>query len=180
MNPDAFSRGLQMDNVDRAIRSRIMASVPQRDTKPELLLRHALHRRGLRYLLHDKRLVGHPDLLFPKFQVAVFVHGCYWHSHGCRFSTVPATRKDFWEQKFRANRERDARTSTHLLAEGWRVLIVWECAMKPDLAAVERVAATTHEWIIGAARYAEIGVDGALVQNERHFPKPLRRGAPLR
>lgn len=137
-----------MDIVDKETRSRIMRSVPQRDTAPEVRLRHALHRLGFRYRLHGAHLPGRPDLIFPKYEAAVFVHGCYWHAHGCRYSTRPATRAEFWESKFRANKARDARVVSELLAMGWRVLLVWECAMKPAREEVlQQVAAAVSSWL---------------------------------
>ena len=135
-----------MDTVDKATRSKIMASVGQKDTGPETLLRSALHKRGLRYRLHDRSLPGSPDLVFPHFNAVIFVHGCYWHSHGCYRSTIPKSRRDFWSKKFKANQERDERKIRNLIEDGWRVLIVWECALvgksrKPIDSVVDAVAA---------------------------------------
>ena len=107
-----------------------MKSVPQKDTKPEMRLRKALHGMGFRYRLHDKRLPGSPDLVFPKLKAVIFVHGCFWHRHGCKQTTTPATRKDFWEAKFNANVERDNKNVRELEEAGWRVMIVWECELK--------------------------------------------------
>jgi DNA mismatch endonuclease, patch repair protein len=118
-----------MDTVDRETRSRIMASVGQKNTGAEMLLRRALHGIGLRYRLHDHSLPGSPDLVFPRFRAVVFVHGCYWHSHGCSRSTVPKSRQEFWAEKFQANRARDERNVDSLVVQGWRVLTVWECAV---------------------------------------------------
>ena len=118
-----------MDTVDKETRSRIMASVGQKNTGPETSLRVALHRAGLRYRLHDRRLPGTPDLVFPKYRAVIFVHGCYWHSHGCYKSTVPKTRQAFWVKKFKANKERDERKLRQLHELGWRVMVVWECAL---------------------------------------------------
>jgi DNA mismatch endonuclease, patch repair protein len=103
-------------------RSKIMASVGQRNTDAEMLLRTALHRVGLRYRLHDRSLSGSPDLGFPRFRAAVFVHGCYWHSHGCYRSTVTKSRREFWTSKFEENRVRDARNIKALVEDKWRVL----------------------------------------------------------
>lgn len=120
-----------MDNVDKATRARIMAKVGQRDTKPELCLRSILHGLGLRYRLHDRTLPGTPDIVFPKYKSVVFVHGCFWHAHeGCKYATIPKTRKDFWLEKFAANRKRDRKNYDALLNGGWKVLVVWECAIK--------------------------------------------------
>jgi DNA mismatch endonuclease (patch repair protein) len=118
-----------MDTVDRQTRSKIMASVRHKDTGAELILRRALHKIGLRYRLQDRTLPGSPDLVFPRFHAVVFVHGCYWHSHGCYRSTVPKSRHEFWTEKFQANRSRDARNERLLLKNGWRVLTVWECVL---------------------------------------------------
>ncbi len=119
-----------MDTVDKATRSRIMSLVGQKDTGPEIILRSALHKLGVRYRLHDKSLPGSPDLVFPRYRAVVFVHGCYWHSHGCYRSTIPKTRRRFWQSKFLANKERDERNVRLLKESGWRVMIVWECIVR--------------------------------------------------
>lgn len=109
----------------------MMANIRGKDTKPELLLRKAMHARGFRFRLHDGRLPGSPDLVFPRYRAAVFVHGCFWHRHeGCRFATTPATRPEFWAEKFQANVARDRKHEAALLAANWRVSIVWECDIK--------------------------------------------------
>lgn len=146
-----------MDTVDKATRSRIMAKVGQRDTGPELRLRLALHRRGFRYLLHDRKLPGSPDLVFPKYGAVVFVHGCFWHDHGCKYSTKPATRKAFWDEKFAANRERDKRKSGEIRKLGWRVLVVWECALKDAAAESTRTVERVARWLESRRGYGEIG-----------------------
>jgi DNA mismatch endonuclease (patch repair protein) len=107
-----------------------MRSVPQKNTTPELHLRKALHAMGFRYRLNDRKLPGSPDLVFPKYRAVIFVHGCFWHRHGCRYTTTPATRREFWEAKFKANMERDEEKERKLQDAGWRVKIVWECELK--------------------------------------------------
>lgn len=147
-----------MDTVDKATRSRIMALVGRRDTGPEMRLRLALHRMGFRYRLHDKRLPGSPDIVFPKFGAVVFVHGCFWHSHGCRYSTKPATRQKFWQDKFAANRKRDTRKTNELKVNGWRVLVVWECALKArDEAIFQRTVDSVANWLTSTEVCGEIG-----------------------
>lgn len=112
----------------------MMANIRGKDTKPELLLRKAMHARGFRFRLHDQRLPGSPDLVFPRYGAVVFVHGCFWHRHeGCRFATTPATRPDFWAEKFQANVARDRKYEAALLAANWRIAIVWECDIKGSL-----------------------------------------------
>jgi DNA mismatch endonuclease (patch repair protein) len=118
-----------MDIVDRATRSRMMSGIRGKDTKPELQVRSFLHRAGLRFRLHVK-LPGKPDLVFPRFRTAVFVHGCFWHRHeGCRFAATPASNALFWQKKFTENVVRDARKEKQLADLGWRVLIVWACQL---------------------------------------------------
>lgn len=125
------TRFTAMDCYDEAKRSDIMSRIRSKDTKPELLVRKLLFHAGFRYRLHVKTLPGHPDVVLPRRKVVVFVHGCFWHGHaGCPKATVPATRGEFWEAKIRGNRERDEREIEALLAAGWRVLVVWQCACK--------------------------------------------------
>lgn len=125
-----------MGNPSENDRSRIMRSVKQRDTAPELLLRRALHRAGGRYRLHVRSLPGSPDIVFPRRKLAVFVHGCFWHAHDCPAGRPPATRTDYWIPKLRANKARDARKVAELEASGWRVETIWACDLKHDLAAI--------------------------------------------
>ncbi|MCH7778553.1 MAG: DNA mismatch endonuclease Vsr [Gemmatimonadetes bacterium] len=140
-----------MDRFDKDTRSRIMARIGRKNTKPEILLRTALHKIGLRYRLHDNDLPGSPDIVFPRFNAVIFIHGCYWHSHGCYRSTVPKTRRDFWTAKFAENRNRDARNVGLLINQGWRVLTVWECALVGKNAEpAEDIADAARVWLHGA------------------------------
>ena len=142
------------DIVDPATRSRMMAGIRSRGTKPELTLRLALHARGLRYGLHNGGLPGTPDLVFRRFKAVCFVHGCYWHRHaGCRYTTTPATRTRFWQTKFAENVERDRRNRRDLLDAGWRVAIVWECALRNDRES--QTAPEVEEWLRGNEREFE-------------------------
>ena len=137
------------DTFDSATRSRIMARVQSRNTGPELILRRALHARGLRYKLHDSALPGRPDLVFPRFRAVCFVHGCFWHRHeGCRRTTTPATNREYWERKFEANVRRDRNHRAALLDAGWRVGVIWECALRPKRR-LEEVAVGVEEWLKG-------------------------------
>jgi len=107
-----------------------MAAIKGSHTKPELLIRRALHAAGLRYRLHSKDLPGKPDLVFPRHRAVVFVHGCFWHQHDCHLFRWPATRTDFWREKIGRNVVNDERAARSLLENGWRVAHVWECALK--------------------------------------------------
>ncbi|KQT83117.1 endonuclease [Aurantimonas sp. Leaf443] len=112
-----------------------MAKVRGKNTKPELVVRRALHALGLRFRLHRRDLPGRPDIVLPRHRLAIFVHGCFWHRHeGCRMASTPKTRRDFWEAKFEANVQRDRRNLETLQELGWRPEIVWECeSRKADL-----------------------------------------------
>lgn len=108
-----------------------MAGIRGKDTKPELILRKALHAKGFRFRLHDKRLPGRPDIVLPKWNVAIEVHGCFWHRHeGCRYATIPKTRPEFWAEKFAANVARDRRNLETLQEAGWRTAVIWECGLR--------------------------------------------------
>ena len=107
-----------------------MSGIKGRDTKPELMIRTALFREGFRYRLNNSHLPGKPDILFPRYNAAVLVHGCFWHGHDCELFKWPRTRAEFWKSKITSNRERDNRTEQQLWELGWRTLLVWECALK--------------------------------------------------
>jgi len=108
-----------------------MSRVRQKDTAPELALRKRLHAAGFRYVLHSSALPGRPDLAFPMYRTAIFVHGCFWHGHDCRAGRAPSSNKQYWVDKIAANQERDLRQGDELKARGWRVITVWECQTKP-------------------------------------------------
>ena len=126
-----------VDTVSPDIRSRIMAQVKSKDTKPEMTVRRLLHGLGYRYRLHRRDLPGRPDLVFPSRRRIVFVNGCFWHRHSsCSRATVPVTNREFWSEKFERNRDRDRRNYVLLADRGWEVMIVWECELRdlPKLA----------------------------------------------
>ena len=123
-----------VDVVDAATRSRMMSKIRSQDTKPELIVRRHLHARGLRYVLGGAGLPGRPDLVFPKWKVAVFVHGCFWHWHACHLSRLPASNRKFWRAKLNINQTRDAVSLLSLLSAGWRVATIWECSLRGTVA----------------------------------------------
>ncbi|TFI57516.1 DNA mismatch endonuclease Vsr [Sphingomonas parva] len=132
------------DSLSAEQRSERMSRIRSKDTSPELSLRKALHALGLRFLVHDKRLPGKPDIVLPRFKTVVLVHGCFWHRHsGCKVATTPKSNTGFWQEKFDRNVQRDARNVAAIEAEGWRVIVVWECELgspyKAD-AAARRIA----------------------------------------
>lgn len=118
------------DTLTKAERSALMAKIKATNTKPEVFVRSALHRAGFRFRLYTKGLPGRPDVVLPKHGVVVFVHGCFWHRHGCSLSSESATRRKFWREKFERNVARDARNARALRRLGWRVLTIWECALR--------------------------------------------------
>ncbi|MEQ5786831.1 DNA mismatch endonuclease Vsr [Erythrobacter sp. NFXS35] len=116
-----------------------MASVSGKDTKPEMIVRRRLHRLGFRYRLHRRDLPGSPDLVFPTRRKVVFVHGCYWHGHGCRWGKLPKSNQIYWRSKIEANRDRDSRNIADLRKMGWSSLVVWQCALRAEDAAINAI-----------------------------------------
>lgn len=108
----------------------MMSGIRGKDTKPEIMLRKALHKAGIRYRLHRAELPGRPDLVLPRYRAAIFVHGCFWHMHDCHLFKWPGTRTEFWQDKIRGNAARDHRNEAALKERGWRTLQIWECALK--------------------------------------------------
>lgn len=145
------------DVVSPAVRSRMMAGIRGRDTRPELVLRSGLHRMGFRFRLHARELPGKPDMVLPKWGAVIFAHGCFWHGHDCTLFRWPGTRQEFWRAKIEGNRARDAGAVQALRAAGWRVLTVWECALKGagrmELPALLEACAA---WLRGTEPCAEI------------------------
>ena len=121
------------DVVSVATRSQMMSGIKGKNTKPELIVRSYLHKQGFRFRLHPSRLPGVPDLILPKYKAAIFVHGCFWHQHSkCKFATTPKTNAEFWRLKLSGNVVRDAKVTAMLEAEGWRVIVIWECQVNED------------------------------------------------
>lgn len=146
-----------VDVVDRQTRSRMMSGIRGTNTKPELMVRKSLHSRGFRYRLHAKDIPGKPDLVLPKYRTVIFVHGCFWHRHDCTLFRWPKTREAFWRDKLTKNTERDKRNVATLLSEGWRVLVIWECALKgADPSHQEATIDKAKQFIVGASDYQEL------------------------
>lgn len=121
------------DHVDSRTRSAIMSKVRSKNTKPEIEVRRALHKAGFRFRLHRPDLPGKPDLVFPRHRLALFVHGCFWHRHGCNRTTMPATNTEFWFNKFCRTLERDRRALKELEAIGWASAVIWECQIEAGI-----------------------------------------------
>ena len=130
-----------VDTLSPAERSERMSRIRSRDTKPEMLLRKALHALGFRFRLGDKKLTGKPDIVLPRHRTIIFVHGCFWHRHaGCKVANTPKTNVDFWEDKFARNVSRDKRVIAEAEALGWTVLVAWECEVNSREKAADAAA----------------------------------------
>lgn len=136
-----------VDVVDNATRSRMMSGIRGRNTKPEILIRSLLHRQGFRFRLHVRDMPGKPDIVLPRFRAVIFVHGCFWHGHNCPLFKLPGTRPDFWREKIERNQKNDRRAKETLLASGWRVGIIWECAVRGAGKNIEGVAQSLAGWL---------------------------------
>ena len=144
------------------IRSKNMAAIRSRDTSPELIVRRRLHARGYRFRLHVKDLPGTPDLVFPKFRAVIFIHGCFWHRHGCSLFRVPRTRTEFWDTKLTGNAARDRRDLASLKGLSWRTAVVWECSLRGKTRIpAEVVTDFLSEWLQSDRQSLEVAASAA-------------------
>ena len=135
-----------MDTLTLSLRSHCMSRIRGKNTKPEILVRKGLHARGFRFRLHNKKLPGSPDIVLPRYGVAIMVNGCFWHGHkGCRYATKPKTNIEFWETKIVRNRHRDEVTTAHLEALGWTVITIWECELRTSSLLDDRLNTLAEE-----------------------------------
>lgn len=140
-----------VDIVEKSVRSKMMSSIRGKNTKPEMLLRRFLHARGYRYRLHVRALPGSPDLVLRKFNLIIFVHGCFWHQHdGCRYAYTPDEKRDKWQEKFAGTLQRDKSHLSQLMGAGWRVFIIWECGL------TKGKPVRSLDWLPGAIADMEI------------------------
>lgn len=145
------------DIVDKKTRSRMMAGIRSRDTRPERVIRSLLHISGYRFRLHSSKVPGHPDLVLPKFNAVIHIHGCFWHGHDCGLYHLPQTRKEFWKEKIRQNRKRDRIVLKATLGMGRRHLTIWECAFRgPRQLGLDGTIERASRWIDGSQRSATI------------------------
>lgn len=157
----------------------MMAGIRARDTQPEMLLRHLLFARGLRYRLHDPKLSGRPDMVFPRYHAVVFVNGCFWHGHECHLFKWPGTNREFWKTKIGRNQERDHVVQKRLTETGWRVLTVWECALRDGTEAELGILADhVVQWLQSAqtGSLADIAADTGF---KDEVPSDFRRSDSL-
>lgn len=119
------------DIYSKAKRSEIMSKISGKETKPEILVRKFLFSKGFRYRKNDKRFLGKPDIVLPKYKMVIFIHGCFWHHHkNCSKSSLPQTNRDFWKNKIQGNVERDKLNKKKLKELGWKIIVLWQCRMK--------------------------------------------------
>ena len=134
------------DRLNPIQRHHCMSCIRGKNTKPEILVRKGLHARGFRCRLHNKKLPGSPDIVLPKYGVAIMINGCFWHGHrGCKYATYPKSNVEFWEAKIARNRHRDEVTNAHLEALGWHVITVWECELRGKSIVTSRLDALAEE-----------------------------------
>jgi DNA mismatch endonuclease (patch repair protein) len=130
-----------VDRVSEETRSYIMSTVASKNTGPEISVRKTLHRLGYRYRLHKKTLPGSPDIAFPKKKKVVFVHGCFWHGHNCKYGRLPKSKTAYWNVKIEVNKERDHRNILKLKDLGWKSMIVWQCQLKDMTTTIKKLVA---------------------------------------
>lgn len=136
------------DIVDKKTRSRMMSGIRSRNTCIEITVRKRLFSLGFRYRINDRRLPGKPDMVFPKYRAVIFTHGCFWHGHGCKYFRLPSSNRDFWQAKIDRNQKRDEEVVALLHENGWRVAIVWECALRQKhLSELDAVTRLLSDWL---------------------------------
>lgn len=135
------------DVVDAETRSRMMSGIRGKNTKPEILIRSLLHKDGYRFRLHDKALPGKPDIVLKRYGAVIFVHGCFWHRHLCHLFKWPKSRAEFWKEKLNGNHKRDQENIRSLTSLGWRVCVVWDCAIKGAGRDIDPVVQCITDWI---------------------------------
>ena len=150
-----------VDVVTPQKRSEMMSAIRGTNTRPELTVRKGLHALGFRYRLHDRKVPGKPDMVFPRYRAVILVHGCFWHQHDCHLFKWPQTRTEFWAHKIKSNRDRDRNVLSLLKADGWRVLTVWECALKG------KTRLQPDELIDSIGSWLESGDDGKEIEGRR-------------
>lgn len=145
------------DIVSPEVRSRMMAGIRGKDTKPEMFIRSGLHRLGFRFRLHDRHLPGRPDMVLRRYNAVIFINGCFWHGHDCHLFRWPGSRRKFWRAKIIRNREIDEIAVRGLGGEGWRVLTLWECALKGRTRLQsDKVLETISDWLLSPRRSREV------------------------
>jgi DNA mismatch endonuclease (patch repair protein) len=136
-----------VDIVNKSTRRKMMSGIKGKNTKPELLVRSSLHHRGFRFRIHDNKVPGKPDLVLKKYNTVIFVHGCFWHKHNCHLFKWPKTNQEFWRNKIERNWLNDQKVVDELLSSGWRVCIIWECALKGKYSDLNTAINYVTDWL---------------------------------
>ncbi|MDR1618936.1 MAG: very short patch repair endonuclease [Treponema sp.] len=166
-----------MDTVSPEKRSKIMSGIRSRNTMPEIIIRKGLFHQGFRYRINDKTVFGKPDIVLKKYHTAIFIHGCFWHGHaGCRNFKIPSSNSAFWTNKIDTNRKRDAEVLNYLHATGWRICIIWECAIrgKKQLSLLDDTINKIARWILSDEIWLEVTSESYNLSQEPFFPVPDR------
>ena len=146
-----------VDVVSKEKRSKMMSGIRYKDTKPEIKIRKVLHAKGFRYSLHNSKLPGKPDIVLPKYNAIIFINGCFWHQHNCHLFKWPSTRTEFWREKISGNKDRDKQNILKLKESSWRILTIWECAIKgKNKRSFDDVIDITSNWIKSQNKEMEI------------------------
>jgi DNA mismatch endonuclease (patch repair protein) len=150
-----------MDVHSTAVRSKNMRAIKSKNTRPEIFIRQLLHGLGFRFRIHITNLPGTPDIVLRKYKAIIFVHGCFWHGHNCHLFKLPKTRTKFWLNKINDNARRDKKAYQELTHRGWKILYIWECALKGKRKLeVTRLKETIEEWLMAIKYSAEISHRG--------------------
>lgn len=150
-----------MDVHTRAVRSKNMRAIKSKNTRPEIFVRRLLHSVGFGFRLHLKELPGTPDIVLRKYKAIIFIHGCFWHGHNCHLFKLPKTRTKFWSDKINGNIKRDQKAYKALTLDGWKVLYIWECALKGTKKLETGILKETiEEWLIAIDQSAAISYRG--------------------
>ncbi|MCY3833285.1 MAG: very short patch repair endonuclease [Chloroflexi bacterium] len=145
------------DSFSSAKRSQIMSNIRAKDTAPEMQIRKGLHALGFRYRLHDSKLPGKPDLVFPRFESVIFVNGCFWHGHSCHLFRWPTSNEEYWKPKISRTIERDKENLRLLKERGWRILVIWECAFRGRFRfPMENVIEMASDWLVSNRQACEL------------------------
>lgn len=149
------------DIVSPEVRSKMMSGIRGKNTRPEMKVRCGLHAAGYRYRLHQKTLPGKPDIVLPRYKAVIFVHGCFWHGHLCHLFKWPSSQNEFWKQKIEGNIKKDMENNATLSKAGWRIMVIWECAIKGrDRWPFEALIAETSRWLESDSMTGEIAGQG--------------------
>ena len=146
-----------VDVVGPEKRSEMMSGIKGKNTRQEIIIRKALHAKGFRYRLHPGRMLGKPDIVMPKYNSIIFIHGCFWHLHKCHLFKWPSTRPDFWKSKIEGNQKKDNENLELLRKAGWRILVIWECAVKgKEKLDFDNLIEQVTQWIKSNSQFREI------------------------